>query len=288
MGAAITFSTFAGCVEFGDLLAKTRELIARYRPDRLLIEDAASGQSLIQQIADLCSETGVMPMRIRPEGDKVLRFELQANKIKAGQVVLPHTGPWVLDFLNEATRFPGVRHDDQADALAQLLANPPVQLPKMPRRSSWMPPNHGRTRTTALTPTHGQADDGTIVLEADVPCRVGCACSAEYFVECHLLMSASDRIHEKELVPTSKALGGEQLGRRHVEKVAAEIFSNNAAVGQLTSHMVRQSRLSARVCSSSRSKGSAEWTASNAACSRVMRRLAKATTSASRSARDGA
>ena len=43
-------------------------------------------------------------------------------------VVLPHTGPWVAEFLHEVTNFPNARFDDQADALAQMLANPAPQF----------------------------------------------------------------------------------------------------------------------------------------------------------------
>lgn len=115
-------------VEFGDLLAAVRRLTVIHRVDRLLIEDAASGQNLIQQLRPLCGPGGPFPVGITPTGDKIMRFEAQANRIKAGQVVLPRSAPWLADFVAEVTRFPGGRHDDQADALAQLLANPPVEV----------------------------------------------------------------------------------------------------------------------------------------------------------------
>ena len=61
-------------------------------------------------------------------GHKLSRFEAQASRIQAGEVVLPQAAPWLADFLAEVTGFPNARHDDQADALAQLLANAPREF----------------------------------------------------------------------------------------------------------------------------------------------------------------
>jgi len=115
-------------VEFGDLLRQVRTSSAHYRVDRLLIEDAASGQQLIQQLFDEPMQGVPFPIRVTPTGDKIVRFEAQASRIESGQVVLPRSAPWLSDFIAEVTRFPGGRHDDQADALAQMLANPPVEM----------------------------------------------------------------------------------------------------------------------------------------------------------------
>ena len=73
--------------------------------------------------------TTTTPIAVRSEGDKLSRFEAQASRIQAGEVVLPQAAPWRADFLAEITGFPNARHDDQADALAQLLANAPRELP---------------------------------------------------------------------------------------------------------------------------------------------------------------
>lgn len=115
-------------VEFSDLLAAIRQSCVAARVIRLLIEDAASGQQLIQQLRDEPLPGVPFPIAVRPAGDKVVRFEAQASRIEAGQVVLPRSAPWLADFVAEVTRFPGVHHDDQADALAQLLANPPLAM----------------------------------------------------------------------------------------------------------------------------------------------------------------
>ena len=116
-------------VEYSALLANVGDLCSRFGVERLLIEDGSSGQQLIQQLRDGVIPGAPWPVAITPTADKIVRFEAQASRIEGGQVVLPRTAPWIAEFVAEVTRFPGARHDDQADALAQLLANPPLQLP---------------------------------------------------------------------------------------------------------------------------------------------------------------
>ncbi len=45
----------------------------------------------------------------------------QTNRIEAGELILPENAPWLAEFERELLAFPGGRHDDQVDALAQLL-----------------------------------------------------------------------------------------------------------------------------------------------------------------------
>lgn len=110
-------------VEFGELQAAVNALCLRHRVTRLLVEDAGSGQSLIQELRRTPQPGVVAPIRVTSSTDKIVRFEAQASKIEAGMVVLPRSAPWLADFVNELVKFPGARHDDQADALAQMLAN---------------------------------------------------------------------------------------------------------------------------------------------------------------------
>jgi len=107
-------------MEFGELKATVIEKCRSNRVDRLLIEDAASGQQLIQMLRP--PPHGVpFPIACKPEQSKEVRFHAQASRIEAGEVVLPQTAPWLPGFVKEVASFPGGRFDDQADALAQLL-----------------------------------------------------------------------------------------------------------------------------------------------------------------------
>jgi predicted phage terminase large subunit-like protein len=107
---------------FPELRAKVAELCRRYKVQRLLIEDMASGTQLIQMLREPGQPHYIpRPIACKPEGDKDSRFAAQASRIQAGELVLPRTAPWLADFITEIIGFPNARYDDQADALAQLL-----------------------------------------------------------------------------------------------------------------------------------------------------------------------
>jgi phage terminase large subunit-like protein len=61
------------------------------------------------------------PIPCQPAGDKVTRLSGVSARIERGEVHLPVSAPWLVDFLHELLAFPNGRHDDQADALSQLL-----------------------------------------------------------------------------------------------------------------------------------------------------------------------
>ena len=70
----------------------------------------------------LKTENKVHPIAIKPEGSKEDRMAAQSAPIEAGQVHLPRTASWLVDFRLEMTAFPGGHHDDQVDSVSQFLA----------------------------------------------------------------------------------------------------------------------------------------------------------------------
>jgi predicted phage terminase large subunit-like protein len=89
-----------------------------YKPRFILIEDKASGQSLIQ---DLTSTT-VMPIKpIQVGTDKVTRCYSCQPEFENEKVFLPKTAEWVNDYTDELTKFPNAKHDDQVDMTTQYL-----------------------------------------------------------------------------------------------------------------------------------------------------------------------
>jgi predicted phage terminase large subunit-like protein len=116
-------------VDFVGLRAALSARCQTYRPDRLLIEDAASGQQLIQILRRDRPAWVPLPIACKPEGDKNTRLFAQASRLEAGEVVVPRTAPWVADFIAEIVAAPNGRFDDQPDALAQLLANTSIEEP---------------------------------------------------------------------------------------------------------------------------------------------------------------
>ena len=89
----------------------------RYTPEAVLIEDKASGQSLLQ---DLQAE-GLPLIGISPRGDKMTRLARISAMIEAGQVALPYGASWLAAFEEELMAFPQGAHDDQVDAFSQYL-----------------------------------------------------------------------------------------------------------------------------------------------------------------------
>lgn len=113
---------FRARLTFPDLKRRLEALASTWKVQVLLVEDAASGQQLIQQLRHENNPHIPRPIACRPEGNKVMRFMNQTPKIEAGDVMLPEDAPWLAAFEKELLGFPTAKHDDQADALAQLLA----------------------------------------------------------------------------------------------------------------------------------------------------------------------
>lgn len=106
----------AGRYEYPQLRAKMQSMALRWKPHTVLIEDAASGQSILQEVRHLFP---VVPQR--PRHDKITRLAQVVAMIEAGQVVLPKEAPWLANFEAELVAFPDGKHDDQVDALTQYL-----------------------------------------------------------------------------------------------------------------------------------------------------------------------
>lgn len=87
----------------------------------LLIEDQASGQQLIQHLRNDCPQGVPRPIARQPEADKKTRLAGVSPMIEAGQLYLPEDASWLGEFKHELLGFPSTRHDDQVDALSQLL-----------------------------------------------------------------------------------------------------------------------------------------------------------------------
>lgn len=84
----------------------------------LLIEDKASGQSLIQELRQ---ETSLPVVAVKVDTDKVSRAWVIIPTWEARRIFLPMGAPWVDAFLEELYSFPKAAHDDQVDAFTQLV-----------------------------------------------------------------------------------------------------------------------------------------------------------------------
>ena len=108
-------------LNFPDLKKTIIERAVNWRADVLLIEDASSGTHLLQQLWRDEPRGVPRPIARKPETDKITRAVAASPRIEAGEVLLPTDEPWLDAFLREVMAFPNGRHDDQVDALSQLL-----------------------------------------------------------------------------------------------------------------------------------------------------------------------
>jgi predicted phage terminase large subunit-like protein len=116
-----------GKMDFPTTVKTIREQSRLWPSSAVLIEDKANGSAVIQMLAH--EIPGMIP--VNPEGGKVTRAQGISPLIEAGNVYLPHPSymPWVADFLEECSSFPNGAHDDQVDAMTQMLLrwHQPVQ-----------------------------------------------------------------------------------------------------------------------------------------------------------------
>ncbi|MDG1287016.1 MAG: phage terminase large subunit [Rickettsiales bacterium] len=106
-------------LEYHHLRAALLARAEKWQPDAILIEDKASGQSLLQ---DLRADTNLPLVPIMPKQDKLTRFAAVTPMIESGRMILPTQALWLADFEHELLSFPASAHDDQVDALSQLLS----------------------------------------------------------------------------------------------------------------------------------------------------------------------
>ncbi len=100
-------------------LKRTAILAAqRDKPSAIYIEDAASGQSLIQELR---RETRLSIIPKRVDSDKVVRAYAVTPLIEAGRVFLPESAPWLLEFIEELSAFPNGEFDDEVDSTSMAL-----------------------------------------------------------------------------------------------------------------------------------------------------------------------
>lgn len=109
-------------LKFPDLKRQVENSARQWQAKVLLIEDAASGQQLIQVLRNEAPRGVPRPIARKPEGDKNARFAAQSSRIEAGALFLSEHALWRADFERELLGFPNVKYDDQVDALTQLLA----------------------------------------------------------------------------------------------------------------------------------------------------------------------
>ncbi|HEV8232724.1 MAG TPA: phage terminase large subunit [Thermoanaerobaculia bacterium] len=116
--AFYVLNVWRGRLEFPELKRKIADIAAEWKPGAVLVEDKASGQSLIQELK---RETRLPILPAEAQGAKELRAQLVTPLIEAGKVHLPTSAPWRASFIDELITFPTGAHDDQVDAFVHGL-----------------------------------------------------------------------------------------------------------------------------------------------------------------------
>ncbi len=105
-------------LEYSQLKQAITKAAKVWKPSRILIEDKASGQSLLQ---DLSYETRLPLKKITPIKDKITRFARIIPYFENHRVLVPEGSSWVKNFISEITTFPSSKHDDIVDSTSHFL-----------------------------------------------------------------------------------------------------------------------------------------------------------------------
>ena len=111
---------FKDKLEFPDLKRAVISQAAKFSPHALLIEDKASGQSLIQELR----QTTRLPVIAVGKGkgqDKIAYVNMITPIIESGRCFLPEGHPEVASFVQSCAQFPNASHDDDVDSMAMAL-----------------------------------------------------------------------------------------------------------------------------------------------------------------------
>jgi predicted phage terminase large subunit-like protein len=141
----LILDVFRARLEFPDLKKAVISQARIFRPQRVLIEDAASGQQLIQMLQAEHPKGVPTPIPITPINSKIDRAATAEARVEAGELILPKQALWIDEFVKELLSFPQGRHDDQVDALAHIMRHtqqdylPSVLPGTISSSQSWRP-----------------------------------------------------------------------------------------------------------------------------------------------------
>jgi predicted phage terminase large subunit-like protein len=114
-------------LDFPDLKRAVQDLAKLHNASVVLIEDKASGTSLIQELR---AERFLLAQEApKIDGEKVMRLHSQTAKIEGGFVLFPKQAHWLDAYLLELLTFPNAKTDDQIDSTVYALAWMTQNLP---------------------------------------------------------------------------------------------------------------------------------------------------------------
>jgi predicted phage terminase large subunit-like protein len=117
-GIYYLLNVFKERLSYPDLKKEVLSLSHKWQPDIILIEDKASGTSIIQ---DLEKEKNLPIIAVKVLNNKQDRFMAITTFFEAGKIIIPESCDWVSSYEREILNFPFVANDDQADSTSQFL-----------------------------------------------------------------------------------------------------------------------------------------------------------------------
>lgn len=112
------FDVFVTKLEYPELEKVAVQLANKYKPSTILIEDKASGQSLLQYLKRFT----FLPVKaIKPTADKTVRCHTAAPLFEQGKVFIKANEKWTFDVIEQFTTFPFGKHDDIVDSITQFI-----------------------------------------------------------------------------------------------------------------------------------------------------------------------
>lgn len=107
-------------MDYPDLKRQVVRLAQQWQPETIIIEDAATGKPLYQELRSERSCAARLRL-YKPGSDKDTRVEVETGKLEAGLIMLPAAADWLAELRAELLGFPNKKYDDQVDALSQFL-----------------------------------------------------------------------------------------------------------------------------------------------------------------------
>ena len=103
---------------YNDINMKCFHLYQKFGCNHLIIEDSSISKHLLQFVQET---TNLYPIKYKPQEDKITRANNASLFIASERVLLPKEAVWLDEFKSEINAFPNGKHDDQVDALTQLI-----------------------------------------------------------------------------------------------------------------------------------------------------------------------
>ncbi len=113
----ILLNQVKGRFSYPELRRKAIEQFRAFKPDRVIVENKASGQSLLQDL----KLNGLPLLPFQPDRDKVARAHATTGIVERQRVWLPLKKKYAAELLKEVLEFPKGAHDDSVDAMVMAL-----------------------------------------------------------------------------------------------------------------------------------------------------------------------